>query len=869
MEPQNETKKRAPAWHAQELAQVIAKLKVNPDTGLASAEAVLRQKAWGKNTLPRGKKTTALEMLLRQFKSPLVYILLIAAVLTWWIKEYADMSVILLVVAVNAIIGLFQEYRANKIFEKLKSLVRVEAIVKRDGKLLAVDSEELVPGDIVILKGGNKVPADAKLVAADSLEVNEALLTGESKPVKKQAGTAALKTVVSDRFNMVFMGTVIERGNAEAVVVATGSRTEIGQISELTQSTEEEISPLQMRMKKLGRFLSEMFLVISLAIFLIGLAEGDDPLEMIKTTVAVAVAAIPEGLPAAISIILAVSSQRILGKKGLVRKLIAAETLGSTSVICADKTGTLTYGQMRVEKILPHGDSPELEEKILLNLALANEAIIEEKGGQIEVRGEATDKAKLKKALASGLNLKKTLQDLPRVAFLPFEERRKYLASFHQEKKNLRILVNGAPEIILQKSKLSPTQISEIQRAYENLARQGYRLIAAAEKTLNSPSLPPILENQIINLDYLGLVAIRDPIREDVKETIKLTRQAGIKVLMVTGDHSLTAKAIGLELGFSISQDAVVTGEELDRLSDKELAKRIGGLEILARVTPVHKMRIIDAWQKLGAVVAMTGDGVNDAPALKSADIGIAVGSGTDISKEAADLVLLDDSFSTITAAVAEGRTGFVNIRKATLVVMSNAFTEIILIASTLVFHTPFPITAVQILWVNLAEDSLPVLAMAWEPAETSIMQSQPTSPKEPILNRESKFLIFAVSIVSDLLLVGIFLYLLKVLQWELVKVQSFIFVATATPTLLNVFAFKSLSLPLTRIKIFNNRFLVFSVLTGLFLVLAAIYIPFLNRFLKTVPLDFWPLLTAVLFFPLFKLLLVELVKWWYRNHSS
>ena len=864
---------QAVTWHSEELSRILRKLKTDKDRGLTADEVQARQLSFGKNVLPRGKKTSLLTMFFRQFASPLVYILIIAAALTWWIKEYADMTVIVMVVIVNAIIGLFQEYRANKIFEKLKAIVRVEALTIREGKLVTVDSEELVPGDIIVLKGGNKVPADARLVTASNLEANEALLTGESKPTNKSPGTLAKKTVIGDRANMVFMGTVLEEGDGRAVVAATGGRTEIGQISLLAQSTADEESPLQQRMKKLARFLTELFVVISGAVFILGLIEGDSPIEMFKTTIAVAVAAIPEGLPAAISIILAVSSKRILEKKGLVMKLLAAETLGSTSVICADKTGTLTLGQMRVEEIIASD-----KEQALLAMALANEAVIEEKDGKIRVKGEATDKAKLETFLASGKNLEEILRALPRLAILGFDPVRKFMASFHESKKGITAYISGAPEKILELSTLKAGEKEAIKKNYENFARRGFRVIALASKSISSPSRgedwvgikPANLEKFITNITYLGLAAIRDPVRPDVRQTLVLTRKAGIKVVMITGDHVLTAKAIGLELGFKTSGSAALSGEEIDKLSDSQLRQKIGEIEIISRAAPIHKMRIIDAWQSLGAVVAMTGDGVNDAPALKSADIGVAIGSGTDVSKEASDLILLDDSFSTITAAVAEGRTGFANIRKATITVMSNAFTELILITGALILKTPFfPITAIQILWVNLIEDSLPVLAMAFEPQETEIMKSRPTSPKEPILDRESKSLIFAVSILADLILVGIFYSLYKYLGWEEIKIQSFLFVAIATPTLLNVFAFKSLRTPITKINLFNNPFLVVSVLIGIMLMIAAIYVPFLNRFLKTTPLDFWPAVISFALFPLFKLLMVELTKWRYRSKNA
>lgn len=893
-ETQNQTKIQAMPWHSQILEQLLFVLKVDPNIGLAPEEVLARRQAYGPNVLPKGKKTTALEMILHQFGSPLVYILLVAAALTWWIKEYGDMIVILVVVVGNAIIGFFQEYRANKIFEKLKEIVKVEALIIRGGKLRSALSEELVPGDIIVLKGGNKVPADARLLEESELSANEALLTGESKPVLKKPGMIFQKALVGDRHNMVFMGTVIEEGNGRAVVVATGARTEIGQISLLTQTTPEEESPLQQRMGKLARFLTEIFVVISAAIFLIGLAEGDSVIEMFKTTIAVAVAAIPEGLPAVISIILAVSSKKILERKGLVMKLIAAETLGSTSVICVDKTGTLTYGEMKVEELLtpssparpadgspPYPPRAEGERKgvdeALLTMALANEAVMEEKDGKMLVRGESTDKAKLEKFLASGQVLDDVLAKMPRIGLVPFDSDRKFLASFHKNEKKLEIFVSGAPEVLLAKSNMNSAEKDKIQKTYENYANRGFRLIALGKSSVSMPknlaSEKPKLDELLTlvkNLEYLGLACIRDPIREDVKDALKVTKTAGVKVMMITGDHVLTAKAIGLELGFSIAGAAAITGQELDLLSDQELKSRIGKLEIIARATPVHKMRIIGAWQKLGAVVAMTGDGVNDAPALKAADIGVAIGSGTDVAKEASDLILLDDSFATISAAVQEGRTGFANIRKATVVVMSNAFTEIVLITGALVFRTAFlPVTAIQILWVNIVEDGLPVLSLAFEPTEKGIMRRPPLSPTEPILDRGAKSIIFTVSILADLMLLAFFLYLVKYSGWDMLKIQSTIFVATATPTLLNIFALKSLRESLRKIDLFNNKILNMAVIVGFALMLLAIYVPFFNKFLKTVPLPILPAIFSLLLFPLFKLCSVELTKWWYRNHGE
>lgn len=861
---QTETQTKIPIWHSMELDEIHRRLNNDMEQGLSENQAAVRQKTWGKNILPEGKKTTVFQMVLRQFASPLVYILLIAAVLTWWLKEYVDMSVILTVVGINAVIGLFQEYRANKIFEKLKAIVRVTALVTRNGKLKSLDSTELVPGDIILLKTGSKVPADARVISATGLAVNEALLTGESKASKKSPGKVKPKSMVGDRFNMVFMGTILEEGEGQAVVVATGARTEIGQITLLTQKTETEKSPLQIRIGRLGGFITKVFVAISVIIFVLGLLEGRSLVEMIKTTIAVAVAAIPEGLPAAISVILAVSSQRILRRKGLVMRLVAAETLGSTSVISTDKTGTLTFGKMKVEKILT-----EDKKRTLLAMALANEAVIEEQKGTVQVRGEATDKAKLESFLNAGGELQQVLDSMPRQALVQFHPSRKYIASFHKSKTGTRVFVSGAPEVIIQLSTLPKQKAAALKKSYEGLAARGYRLIALAEKKLPTAPFKTYSQKKLAglvkDLDYLGLAAIRDPIRPEVRKALRTTRQAGIKILMITGDHILTAKAIAKELGFRDKPGSIITGLELDELSDEELDERIGQFEVIARATPEHKMRIIKAWQQAGAVVAMTGDGVNDAPALKSANIGIAVGSGTDVSKEASDLILLDDSFATITAAVREGRTSFSNIRKATVTVMANGFTELTLIASSLAFGVPFPITAVQILWVNIVTDSLPVLSLAFEPAEKEIMKRKPLPTEEPILDRKSKMIILVVGILADFVLVGIFLYLLKTAGWELVKIQSFIFFAIAAPTLVNVFAYKSLREPLHRINLTSNRFMLVAVAIGFLTMLAALYIPALNTFLGTTPLSTAAILTVMLFAG-FKLSLVELVKWWYRG---
>lgn len=872
-------------WHTRSIEEVINDLGANPKQGLTQEEAKKRLERDGLNELPKGKQAAWWQLMLKQFANPLIYILMLAAAITAGIYYYelqteghseawVDTVVISLSVLVNVGISFYQEYRAGNIFKALASIVTVTSRVVRGGETHEVDSKQLAQGDIILLSPGMKVPADARIIDARDLRANEALLTGESEAVKKEPGEAKDDAGIGDRHNMVFMGTVVERGEARAVVVGTGKKSELGQIASLTQEAGEgEKTPLQERVAKLGKLLTIFVALSAVVIFVAGIFHDRHIVESFVLAVAVAVAGIPEGLPAALAVVLTVSMRAIYRKDGLVKKLIAAETLGSVSVICTDKTGTLTEGVMKVEELMV---SDLQRDDALAALALANEAIIEhDEEGIAHVRGESTDRAKLEAYLAEGKDYNKLIAAQPRITTVPFSSERKYLASFHQKEGKQVVYVSGAPEVLMARASGMPeNEKADTQKRYEEHAARGYRMIAVAVAELPA-SVPDLkekgeqdLDTLISDLTFLGLVAIRDPIRPDVKDSLRVTRGAGVHVVMITGDHILTAKSIGEELGFLASDDAVMEGKEIDALSDEELVQRIPKLQVFARVNPEHKMRIVDAWQKHGQSVAMTGDGVNDAPALKAADIGIAVEAGTDVTKEAADLVLLNDSFTTITESIKQGRIAFDNVRKVVVRVLTNSFTELILILSSLLLNLKTtPVTAAMILWTNLVEDSLPDFALAFEPGEEGVMERKPLRRSARILNREAVTLVMIGGIVTDIVLLAVYL-LLEHSGWHDLYgeayIQTFIFSILGTNTLFFMYSLKSLKAPLWKIRLFSNKVLNISVLIGFVAMAVGVYAPFAHVLLGTAALHPIHLLWTIAF-GVGQVGLMEIVKWVYR----
>ncbi|MBU4332369.1 HAD-IC family P-type ATPase [Patescibacteria group bacterium] len=889
-------------WYSFSVERTFKKLKTNKN-GLTAEEAVKRLKQGAPNKLPEEKPLSWLFILLNQFKSPLVFILIIAAVVSLVLKEFIDMGIISAAVIINTIVGFIQEFKANRAISHLKKLVQRKAKVLRDEVEIEVDVSQLVLGDIILIEAGDRIPADGRLLEAMNLQLVEAALTGESLPSKKSSRQLKEGAALADRENIVFMGTSVMNGRGKAVVCATGKMTELGKIATLVKQTEDEKTPLQDKLAYFSKMLGIIVLAICFLIFILGFTRGRPPFEMFETAVAVAVAAIPEGLLVSVTVVLAIGMQRILKKKALVRKLIAAETLGSTTVICSDKTGTLTEGKMQVTKLIAglgelcgENDGVKAGEKsqaktheLVLKIGLlCNNAAVENPKDKLKdwsVLGMPTEVALLLAAIHAGLNLDDIQKHLPRLDELPFDSEKKFMATLHRVvKKEYFMAVKGAPEEILARSafvdtdhgakELTPALKKKIKENFEKMTRQGLRVLAVGYKSINQENKKTknqnksekqkdkgkILADEMVkDITFVGLVALKDPLRAEAKEAIGLCKSAGIRPVIITGDHRLTAQAVACEIGIPARSKNILTGKELDSLNDKELKKAVAFVDIFARVSPHHKLRIIDALQDRGEVVAMTGDGVNDAPAIKAADIGLALGSGTDVAKGAADMVLLDDNYKTIVSAVEQGRIIFDNIKKIILYLLCGGFSEMILITGALILGLPLPLTAAQILWINLVTDGFPNIALTVEPGEKDIMD-EPPRKKERIFDTEMKVLIFIIGIITDLLLFGIYFYLLGRTA-DLVHIQTMIFAALGTSSLFYVFSCKSIRHSIFSTKIFSNMWLIVAVISALGLQVIAIYLPFFQKILGTIPLNTedWILVVLV---GVINILAIEFGKW-------
>ena len=737
---------------------------------------------------------------------------------------------------------------------------------------MEIGQEHVVPGDIIVLNPGDKVPADGRLIESWNLRINEAVLTGEWLAASKKNEVLIESTPLADRDNMVYMGSVVESGNGKALVTGTALHTELGRIGTLLEGVKEAQTPYQKKLTHFSWIIGLVITILALLIFIEGILTGEGVFEMFELAVAIAVSAIPEGLPIAMTIVLAIGMQRILAQKGLVRSLPAAETLGSTTVIATDKTLTLTEGKMQVEEVIPLRRADK--EELLTATTLANEAFVENPDADLEkqvVRGRPTDRALTQAGLSAGLSKIKLEEYLPLVLRIPFDSETKYVASFHETEEDVKLYVSGAPEVIIELSELSEDEQEQAKTMLAELTERGLRVVCAASKHIdkketqkkNTEELHAFLKNQITELQFLGFVALKDPIRPGVKEAIQAAKEAGIHTIIVTGDHLLTAKAVAKEIGLPAEQENIMEGQHLDALGDRELTKLLPQISVFARVEPAHKLRIIEAWQAQDAIIAMTGDGVNDAPALKKANIGLALGSGTDVAKESADLVLLGDKFSIIPSAIKEGRVILDNIRKIITFMVSGSFTETILIGATLLLGAPFlPITALQILWINLVEGTLPSIALTLEKAEKDVMRRRPPKINSSLLTSEMRTIIFVISIATDLILLGLFYWLLQGdLNYPVHHIQTIIFVGLGINSLLYVFSCKSLRRNLWEYNPFSNWWLVASVLVSFLLLVAVIYIPLLQRLFETEPLNLfdWSLLGA---FSVLNLALIEFGKW-------
>jgi Ca2+-transporting ATPase len=865
-------------WNELDPKQVLNQLQ-SSQSGLSEQDAQSRLQKYGPNELKEEKRISPLQIFLSQFKSTLVTILIGATIFSALIGEMLDAIVILIIVILNAIFGFVQEFKAEKAIEALKRLSSQESVVIREGRKKCIPSRDLVPGDIVLLEQGTKVPADIRLLDISDLQIDEATITGESSPVSKSV-QACRSTVLAERKNMAWMGTIVTYGRGTGVVADTGMSTEMGRIAHTVQEAGEEQTPLQKKLDTFGKKLGLIILAICGIVVVTGILRGNPIIEMIITGIALAVAAVPEGLPAVVTITLALGIHKLSKKNAIIRKLPAVEALGSTTVICSDKTGTLTKNEMTVRKIWHlggaisvTGDGYKPEGKFLINgketspdktlqlilrtAALCNNAELENNQGMFKIVGDPTEGALIVAAKKAGL----TWSDFPRKREITFTSERKLMTTIHStpEKKTIACS-KGAPEKILaictsvysngKARKMTPGDRKKILEQNQSLTGEALRTLGIAYKEMKasdkdphggrkaSKDSPSICET---GLTFLGLVGMIDPPRDGVKEDIETCRKAGIKVVMITGDHMNTAQAIARELTILDEADGKsMTGEELDRASDEQLADIVESISVYARVNPEHKVRIVDAFKKKGHIIAMTGDGVNDAPALKKADIGVAMGiNGTDVAKEASDMVLADDNFSSIVAAVKGGRQIYDNIKKFIQYLLSSNLGEVLIVFTAMLIgftdpHTGkfiIPLTAIQLLWINLLTDGLPALALGADPPAKNIMDRPPRPPKENILSRGMFIDMCIVGVIMLIGTLGLFIYNLP---------SGGIKAMTVAFTTVVVFEMVRVQSVRAKYKVgfFSNRMLLLAIATTLVLQLAVVYIPFLQPAFETTPLD-------------------------------
>lgn len=737
-------------FHSQSINDVLKELSANPQTGLSASNIDALRSQYGENRLKEKKKKTNLQRFFDQFKDVMILILLAAAVVSFVIAciegnpmEFFEPALILLIVVLNAVMGMLQESKAEKALDALKSMSAPHARVIRDGEEKIIDAAELVPGDIIKLEAGDFVPADARLIKSASLKSEESALTGESVPSEKDALAEVKEDApLGDRSNMVFSGCSITYGAATAVVTQTGMNTQMGKIAGLLDNEEDAQTPLQKKLAQLGKYLGFMALAACAIIFIVGLLNGIDVLEIFMTAVSLAVSAIPEGLPAIVTIVLAIGVQRMVKKNALIRRLPAVETLGSASVICSDKTGTLTMNRMTLVKAYVDGaaqpekisaDNSEEIRKLLRYAALCCDAsVIFNQDGTEQHIGDPTETSIIVAAHKNGMEKDALNSSYPRLAELPFDSDRKLMSTVnHIDGKNI-VIVKGAFDVM--SSLCVSGDIEEARKITEEMSSDALRVLAVGYKEIKdvpeNPT-PQELENELI---FMGLVGMIDPPRPEAKEAVSVCRRAGIKPVMITGDHIVTASAIAKELGILGPDDKAITGAELDKMTDEELDKPVTGIAVYARVSPENKIRIVKAWQRNGQVVSMTGDGVNDAPALKAADIGCAMGiTGTDVAKGAADMTLTDDNFATIVDAVKEGRGIYANIKKVIGFLLGTNIGEVITVFAAMLLWHKSPLMSMQLLWINLVTDSLPAIALGMEAVESDVMDRKPRPKNEGI----------------------------------------------------------------------------------------------------------------------------------------
>ena len=865
-------------WQTMRKDEVLEKLDTNEKLGLSEEEVLKRRKEYGNNVLQEKKKESIFVKFFKQFNDFMIIILIIASIISALVSkmqgenDYFDSIIIIAIVVLNAIMGVVQEAKAEKSIESLKKMTPQKAKVVRDGKSKEVNAEDLVPGDIIVLEAGNFVPADCRILENYQLKVEESSLTGETVATDKDSDFIAKKdSPLGDRKNMAFMASTTVNGHGRAVVTEIGMKTEVGKIANMMIENEAPETPIQKKLGQVGKVLGVACLVICIVIFLIGIVKKIEPIEMFMTSVGLAVAAIPEGLPAIVTIMLSIGVTKMAKKNSIIRKLPAVETLGSSTVICSDKTGTLTQNKMKVVEIYSANSSNNIVE--LASLCTDCEVNVQSNGKQ-EVAGEATEKAIVEKLIDMGKSKQELELIMPRVNEIPFDSTRKMMTTIHKLNNKYRIITKGAPDVLLKycvrdtisNDVMSDRHIKEILNQNAKMANKALRVIAVAYKDV--VSLPSKISSENIekDLNFVGLLGMIDPPREGVKEAVKTCRRAGIKTVMITGDHLDTARAIARDLSIMGPYDKAITGQELEKMSDEVLRKEIKNYSVFARVSPEHKVRIVKAWQKTGAVVAMTGDGVNDSPALKNADIGIAMGkNGTDVAKNAADMILTDDNFVTIVEAVKQGRNIYDNIRKAVHFLIATNIGEIVTIFMGLVLGLKSPLLAIQLLWINLVTDSLPAIALGLEPPEKDIMDRKPINSKKGI---------FADGLWNKIIVEGILIGMLTLVAfgignkyYGLEVGRTMAFMAIGLLELIHSFNVKS-EKSLFKTGIFDNKYLVGSLILGIFVQTVVILIPQIAEIFELTSLNSiqWMITIGISLLPI---PVIELQKWFDSKKSK
>lgn len=878
-------------WHALTPEEVLQRLESRPE-GLDEAEAERRRERHGPNTIRAGRRVSPARIFLAQFTSPLIYILLIAAGISFAAEHGLDGWVILAIVILNALIGFFQEYRAERALEALRALAAPKATVIRGGEPVEIDAEQLVPGDILVIAAGDRVPADARVLEAANLQSEEAALTGESTPTRKHTHAMAPDLSLGERENMLFLGTTVVTGRGRAVVTATGMETEMGAIAREVESGGGMQTPLQRKLAGLGGRLGIAAILLAVLLVIVGLTHDLPLQELFFMGVAAAVSFIPEGLPAVVTVVLAVGVQRMVRRHAIIRKLPAVETLGSATFICTDKTGTLTKNEMTVRAIwlrdeeirvegegyAPEGGFRQEGERLepaedsglmllLLAGALCNDACLREAEGRWSIAGDPTEGALLVAAAKAGLTRAELSERYPRLDEIPFDPDTRYMATLHAGPEGERwLFVKGAPERVLEMSaciawsdegegeacpsgelqapgderlparSLSPDARTRVQEANHALAAEALRVLGFACRRLPSEVekiTPELLDEGLV---FLGLAGMIDPPRPEARRSIETARRAGIQVMMITGDHRITARAIAAQLDLLHGDRDVIDGKEIEAMTDEELEARVERIAACARAEPGHKLRIVKALQARGHIVAMTGDGVNDAPALKRADIGVAMGiTGTDVAKEASEMILTDDNFASIVGAVEEGRSIFANIRRVVVYLLGTNSGEILTLMAAVIAGYPLPLLPLQLLWINLVTDGAPTVALSQEPPHGRVLDEPPRPTNAPIISRALVFRVAFVALFMAAGTIGTFIWAWR--NGDLALARTVAFATMSVFQLFNIYNTRSLTDSVFRIGLWSNRWVTWGVLFSAALLVAAIHIEFLQTALRTVPL--------------------------------